>query len=897
MVHATARRILGNTHDAEEVAQECFITLLKGHVQIRHPLGPWLHRVARNRALDKIKGETRRRNRERAWNDLRAEVAEPAIDDRLQHVDAAIDALPAELRAAIIGRFLEGKPNHVLAESLGVSESTIRYRIGNGVEGIRKSLQKRGIIITTAALGALLETSLAGAAPLALRQAIARRVLAAPAPVLAPPWLFRPALVLGLGIAALALFATGYTALNGHLPRLGNSTLASGTGDAVVTTSTAPLAVLPAATAPGSPEGVSAVPAETILADVAQNPREPDREEPTSNISGTIFDERGYPLPGAMVTVVSKFGPYAFDAMQTFSATTAADGTYTVEKVHFYPIRQGFLSKEEGLVTFDPPQHYGVVHVYATAEGYQSTGEQHPVEPGTDKSGIDYTLQPGFTLHGRLLGPDGRPAANAGVGLCAYEAIEGSYGANIWALCATDTEGNFLLGLPAPGTVWLMAVASNGEPDFFEAVPAREGEIAELAMGMGASLSGTVLRADGSPLADAYVVACGRFGLVDDPDFAHQVESTNAAEIASAYMQGVYTGKDGAFSFGPLAAVPDAVLSVDSPAGYDKAGQRLLSHHVGPLRSGEETKLEIVLPGGTEVMKVAVQVVGELTGDPLPFTAVQVLNTATESRTMLSAHFEPPWYPVKRGLTEPGTYVLWPQYNNRGWTDERTVYGQELIWEAGAEKTITFRIPDPFALSVRVVDMDGAPIADADVECVGDGAAFRTEKSNAEGRLRFAGFPPNAPAWFQVSRDGYGVDETVAITGAPAEDYPEQTVVLHRMGGVEGRAVDPDGTPIANASVHIKFTTDTETWLQRQEEVNQLSTDLETDASGAFVWLDGLPAVSGTLTISVHGHDGTRLQGEPIPVTPVASEVLQLETIMLRPALAAESGARAYTSD
>jgi hypothetical protein len=97
-------------------------------------------------------------------------------------VDAAIAALPEELQAPIILRFLEGRPQTEIAETLGISRKTVRLRIERGVEKIRESLAKQGIVATTTALGVMLESAAAEVAPAALIAELGKRVLATPVP-------------------------------------------------------------------------------------------------------------------------------------------------------------------------------------------------------------------------------------------------------------------------------------------------------------------------------------------------------------------------------------------------------------------------------------------------------------------------------------------------------------------------------------------------------------------------------------------------------------------------------------------------------------------------------------------------------------------------------------------
>src|SRR4051812_14187914 len=62
MVLGTCRRLLGDAHDAEDVAQACFLVLARraGAVGRRGSVGGWLHRVARRAALRARAARTRR---------------------------------------------------------------------------------------------------------------------------------------------------------------------------------------------------------------------------------------------------------------------------------------------------------------------------------------------------------------------------------------------------------------------------------------------------------------------------------------------------------------------------------------------------------------------------------------------------------------------------------------------------------------------------------------------------------------------------------------------------------------------------------------------------------------------------------------------------------------------
>jgi RNA polymerase sigma factor (sigma-70 family) len=68
MVHATARRVLGDAHLAEDVAQGAFTTLAQKAAALGSScvVGGWLYHTTRNLALHALRTEHRRRAREQA---------------------------------------------------------------------------------------------------------------------------------------------------------------------------------------------------------------------------------------------------------------------------------------------------------------------------------------------------------------------------------------------------------------------------------------------------------------------------------------------------------------------------------------------------------------------------------------------------------------------------------------------------------------------------------------------------------------------------------------------------------------------------------------------------------------------------------------------------------------
>jgi RNA polymerase sigma-70 factor (ECF subfamily) len=129
---ATARRMLGDPAEAEDVTQEAFLRLWRIAPDWRDgeaAVGTWLHR------LDRL----RRRPRWAALEDA-GEPPDPAptaIDrlvaaDRAEALAQALAALPDRQRAAVTLRHLEGMGNPEIAEALGVSVEAVESLLARG---------------------------------------------------------------------------------------------------------------------------------------------------------------------------------------------------------------------------------------------------------------------------------------------------------------------------------------------------------------------------------------------------------------------------------------------------------------------------------------------------------------------------------------------------------------------------------------------------------------------------------------------------------------------------------------------------------------------------------------------------------------------------------------------
>lgn len=156
MVYASAMRVLGNPSDAEEVTQECFEKLARARRAPGEYLGPWLHRMAVNKAVDRRRSDARRHHREQQYEAERPPAGSPAWDDVYPLVDEAVTELPEPLRRAIVAHFLEGLTQEEIAQREGVARTTVTYRVKQGLDGMRASLRRKGIAVPAGLFSAML---------------------------------------------------------------------------------------------------------------------------------------------------------------------------------------------------------------------------------------------------------------------------------------------------------------------------------------------------------------------------------------------------------------------------------------------------------------------------------------------------------------------------------------------------------------------------------------------------------------------------------------------------------------------------------------------------------------------------------------------------------------------
>ncbi len=185
-VYVTALRQVRSPQMAEDVAQSVFLSLAKNARALRPDtiLTAWLYRVTRFAAVDHVRRESRREQREQIALDLANMKSDSPEWPRIERLlDEVLETLEEPDRNAILLRFFQNKSLREVGETLGTSEEAARKRVSRAVEQLREVFARRGIAVGAAGLVVLLGAQALPAAPAGLGVAISAASLSGAAVV------------------------------------------------------------------------------------------------------------------------------------------------------------------------------------------------------------------------------------------------------------------------------------------------------------------------------------------------------------------------------------------------------------------------------------------------------------------------------------------------------------------------------------------------------------------------------------------------------------------------------------------------------------------------------------------------------------------------------------------
>jgi RNA polymerase sigma-70 factor (ECF subfamily) len=159
-------RMLGDREQAEDLAQETFLRVVKGAAAWEHRarFQTWLYAIARNLCVDRARRDKFRRTES---GDAPVEEGGPTILESTPSADPAPDraassermrplllralaSLPAEQREVFLLREQAGLPFKEIATLTATNENTVKSRMRYALDGLRKALEAAGVSVDDA---------------------------------------------------------------------------------------------------------------------------------------------------------------------------------------------------------------------------------------------------------------------------------------------------------------------------------------------------------------------------------------------------------------------------------------------------------------------------------------------------------------------------------------------------------------------------------------------------------------------------------------------------------------------------------------------------------------------------------------------------------------------------
>jgi RNA polymerase sigma-70 factor (ECF subfamily) len=153
LVYGLALKVCGDSGMAEEVVQDVFLRVWRGassYSRDKGAVATWLGRIARNRAIDALRGA---RARYAVVRDDWADREDPRALDPEEEASrassasvlrAAVAQLPEEQRLALSLAFFRGMTHSEIAEALSLPLGTVKSRIREAMLSLRRKIGEGG---------------------------------------------------------------------------------------------------------------------------------------------------------------------------------------------------------------------------------------------------------------------------------------------------------------------------------------------------------------------------------------------------------------------------------------------------------------------------------------------------------------------------------------------------------------------------------------------------------------------------------------------------------------------------------------------------------------------------------------------------------------------------------
>ncbi len=459
---------------------------------------------------------------------------------------------------------------------------------------------------------------------------------------------------------------------------------------------------------------------------------------PASRLAGFVVDDAGAPVPAARI---GTRGEITLTLLMT-SPSTAFPSVTADDDGHF-ELR-------------DAPT--GKLTVSVRAAGFLPASLPIEIAPGQSRDDLRVVLRRGSTVAGRVLGPDGTPAADAQVSLAAHGR---SFVSSSGVSTRTDGDGAYTLDAVPPGPQSFTAELPGAVPTVRD-LAVRPGENRlDFKLGPGLEIAGRVVDAAGAPLGGA------RVALSAGDSLPHETAS----------------GDDGSFHFPGLRG--GAYRLSAQLQGFATVSQEVRLADA-PLRD-----VELRLGSGGAVA-------GRILGlSPEQLAQVRVLAYRADERPASSLGIEAdPRGEYRIGDLSPGEWTVTAMVGLLG----RAARGQVQLPPGVPEVRLDLEFPSGFTLSGRLLRA-GQPLPGAFVGAQGtDVETHGSGRSDTQGAFRIDGLQPGTyELTVRSFTAGQLHKESLEITAN------REVEIDLPAAEVRGKVVDADDlSPIAEATIALE---------------------------------------------------------------------------------------------
>jgi len=158
-IYHLAYRMLGNTHEAEDVVQETFLRVYKNLVRYdpAQKFSTWIYRIGTNLCIDILRKRKRKRSISLDANLFDSESSDGydfmptdeaeqpenllVLSETRRQVREALDKMPEQYKSIMILRYLHDLSLQEIGEVLDLPVTTIKTRLHRGREFLRNKIE------------------------------------------------------------------------------------------------------------------------------------------------------------------------------------------------------------------------------------------------------------------------------------------------------------------------------------------------------------------------------------------------------------------------------------------------------------------------------------------------------------------------------------------------------------------------------------------------------------------------------------------------------------------------------------------------------------------------------------------------------------------------------------